>query len=294
MQKIKLLTDSACDIPIEYEKDLDIDILSIPITIDGKGYLERKDFTPQEFYDLQLAAKEIPSTSCITFMEFMEHYQQAYQEGYTNLIHVTICGNGSSIYSAAQIARDMLYKENPEIEKKMKIDIVDSKIYTVAYGYPLMQADKMVKEGVDAQEIVDYLRDFFDRVEVYFSVFTLEFVKKSGRVKSAAAFVGEVLGLRPIICITEGKSEVIEKIRGDKQVVPRLAQFYKELSKPEKTPYMVVHGIDRRPADELAALLTKQLGYPPVMIAPVGASIAINAGPKVVGIIFVGNKRQPK
>lgn len=90
MQKIKLMTDSTSDIDPELEQSLDIQILCFPVTVDGVGYRERQDFTNTEFYQMLEHAVEFPTTAQLTAFEIQEAYEQALQEGYTNLIYVTI------------------------------------------------------------------------------------------------------------------------------------------------------------------------------------------------------------
>ena len=98
--------------------------------------------------------------------------------------------------------------------------MIDSLCYTYTYGYAVVQAAKQAEEGRSYEEILAYLDDYFSRAETYFSVYNLDFAKKSGRISVAAAFVGDMLGLRPIMSIIDGEIKIIEKVRGDKAVVP--------------------------------------------------------------------------
>ncbi len=291
MEKIKFLTDSACDIPQELEEEFEIDIMPIPIAIEGKSYLERMDFSTEEFYDILGRVSEIPVTSHITSPVFLEKYEELYQAGYTNVIHVTICGNGSSMFSAAQVARDLFFEEHPQAKGSFQIDILDSKTYTMAYGYPIIQAAKMARAGESAQKILEYLEDFFNSVEIYFSVFNLDFAKKSGRISCAAAFVGEVLGLRPIISIIDGEIKIISKVRGDKNIVPKLCSLACERREKPGTPFFTLRAIGPEPAQELSAVLEKQWKQSSQGIYYAGASITINAGPRLVGVAVLGKNR---
>ena len=109
---------------------------------------------------------------------------------------------------------------------KLEIHIVDSGTYSLAYGWPTMQAAKMAKSGKSVEEILLWLEDYFSSVEIYLGCYTLEYAKKSGRISAAAAFVGDVLGLRPIIAMIGGGTKVVDKVRGEKNVAPRLLQAY--------------------------------------------------------------------
>ena len=290
MQTIKLITDSACDIPQETAREWDITVLPIPITVDGVGYLERVDFTAQEFYHRLLAAKSIPTTSHITSAAFAEQYALAFAQGYAHVIVVTIHSGGSNMFEAATMAVSLFREDHPEAAS-MQIELVDSKTYTMAYGYPIVEAAKMARAGKPCAELVRYLNDFFARLEIYFATYTLEFVKKSGRVSAAASFVGDVLGLRPIISIIDGESKVVEKVRGDKNVVPRLAELallHRELG----TPYLTLRALTEEVGEQLTALLEEKTGDKCVGLFFAGASIAINAGPRLVGVMVLGKPRR--
>lgn len=288
--KIKIVTDSACDITKEDEATYQIEILPFPVTVDDKSYMERVDFTYEEFYDLLENCTEIPSTAQITAIRFEELYERVWKEGYSDLIYVAINSGGSGTYNNALMAQKSFYRAHPEAEGKFKIHAVDSKTYTIAYGYPVVQAAIKASKGVSAENIVAYLHDWFDSVEIYFAPYNLEFVKKSGRVSCAAAFVGELLGLRPIISIIDGKTEIVEKVRGDKSVIPTLLKYAAKQMVPH-TEYCVVGGALEDRFEELQKAAVATLKYEPVSNVHIGAAIAINAGPKVVGIIVKGQKR---
>ena len=238
-QKIFFITDSACDIPPQEEAQLDnLCILPIPVTADGEGYYERESFTAEEFYDLIERCKEIPVTSHIPSITFQERYEQAWEKGYTHLVVLTIYSGASSMYHSALMARDAFLEEHPGA---MTIEVIDSNCYTVGYGYPLMQACKKAQQGAEFEEVVAYIRDYLDRVRIYFSPFTLQYVKKSGRVSCTAAFVGELIGLRPVISAV-GTTSVVEKVRGNAAILSSMEKMFaaQRSKKQENAPYMIL------------------------------------------------------
>ena len=99
MQRIKLMTDSACDLPGSLARQLGIEVIPIPIAVDGKGYLEGVDFTPREFYTILQQAKQIPTTSQISPVTYCERYHAAYQQGYTDVILMGISSTASATYA---------------------------------------------------------------------------------------------------------------------------------------------------------------------------------------------------
>ncbi|MFZ2537358.1 MAG: DegV family protein, partial [Oscillospiraceae bacterium] len=209
INKIKIMTDSASDIPAELEAEYSIRILPFPVTIGDNGYLERVDFSNSEFYNMLIAAPKIPTTSQITTIQFYEEFKTIQKEGYREVIYTSINAKGSSTYNNALMAKEQLFKKHPELISEFKIHVVNSAAYTIAYGYPVIEAAKKAQKGASSKEIVGYLEDWFDSVEIYFAPYTLEFVRKSGRVPVAAAFVGELIGLRPIISIINGETKIV-------------------------------------------------------------------------------------
>lgn len=291
--RIKIMTDSASDIPPELEDKYDIRILPFPVTVGDTGYLERVDFTPTEFYDILLTSPKIPATSQITQIRFEEEFAKIQSDGYDEVIFVSINAGGSSTYNSAVLARDVLYGKHPEWKDSFKIHLVDSKTYCLAYGYAVIEAAKKAKKGASTAEILAFLNDWFDSVEIYLAPYTLEFAKKSGRIPCAAAFVGELIGLKPIIAMIDGKTTILEKVRGEKAIIPTLINYAKENAVP-MTPYLVVKGTLDEQGQELFDASQKALGHGAVGIYNAGAAIAINAGPKMVALIIKGKRRSKK
>jgi len=283
MQKIKIMTDSACDISIEHEQELGIKIMCFPITIDNKGYIERETLSKEEFYDLLATCSELPSTAQITSFRYVEAYKELFDEGYTDVINITISSSGSNTYNSALLAMKTFYEENPSANEKFRIHVIDSLTYTSGYGYAVIEAATKVKKGATSDEIMAYLEDWFSSVEIYFSPYSLEQVKRSGRVSCAAAFMGELLGLRPLIQMVDGTSNVLEKIRGNKNIIPKIADTAIKNMIPH-TPYIIIKGSVNDHAIELSKEMTKRVGYPPAMTIQIGAAVANNAGAEVAGI----------
>ena len=150
-----------------------------------------------------------------------------------------------------------------------------------------MQAAEKIEAGASFQEIISYLKGCFDHTHVYFSPFTLKYVKKSGRVSCAAAFVGELIGLRPVISMNGGPSQTVAKVRGSGAVTPQMVSLFQQHA-AKHTPYIVLRAKTTQYPQELAKLMEDTVGYPPVGIFKIGASITINTGPDIVGLVFLG------
>lgn len=282
-QKIKLMTDSVSDISKDRAEALGIHMLYFPVMIEGKSLREELDFTKEEFYGMIDRAKEYPMTAQLTPFEILEAYEQIAAEGYTDLIYVTIGSGGSGTYNNAIMTRNQYYEEHPD--SRMKIHLVDGRNYTATYGYAVTEAAKMLARGASVPEIVDYIEDWVRHAGLYFVPMTLKYVKRSGRVSAAAAFAGELLGLKPFCRICNCESSVIQKIRGEQNMIPKMVEVVKADIQPH-SPYIVMQASDSKIAQEFGAALTKALGYPPECYWNIGASICCNAGPHVFGFVI--------
>ena len=129
MSKIKISTDSTSDIPASFREELNISVLPLTILHEGKEYRDGVDITPTEFYKILDEASVLPVSSQVRATEYLSLYQQVAEEGYTDLIHVSINAKGSGTYQAAVMSRDMFFEEHPEV--KLNIHIIDSRTYSV-------------------------------------------------------------------------------------------------------------------------------------------------------------------
>ncbi len=290
MNKVKILTDSSCDIPKDKEEELGIKIMNFSIVVDGNDYRERVDFDSDGYFKMMDEALEFPSTSQVTMFEFFEAYKEIFEQGYTDVIHITISSTGSNTHNAAIMARNRFYDE-VENGEKMRIHIVDSANYTAVQGYGVIQAAIKAQKGSSVDEILSYLEEWYSSAEVIFAAYTLKYAKRSGRISATAAFAGEMLGLKPIIKIAGGVSSTPNKVRGDKNIIPKIVEMAEAEMIPH-TPYCIVYGSVREYADELSKAMTKKFGYAPEWLCKIGAAVASNAGHQVVGIVIKSNRRK--
>lgn len=289
MSKIKFITDSASDLSKEYAEKYNIDLQGFPITVGDKSFRDG-DISNEEYYDLIDASPTLPVHSQLTVFEFGELFEKYANEGYEDIFFISINAHGSATYQNACAARDNYFSEHPEMADKLNIRVLDSTSYSGTYGYPVIEAVKMAEAGKSADEIEKYLADWFEVCEVYLAVYGLRYVKKSGRISAAAAFAGELLGLKPIILLKGEGTKVVAKPRGAQNVVPKLADVTCERIEKD-SPYIVIGGKDLSHREELAELLTKRLGYPPVDYSfRVGGAVGANSGPDIVAVAFKAKK----
>lgn len=288
MKKFVVMTDSACDLPQELADQHHIDIVCFKIALDGEGYTERVDFTPEQYSSMLREAKGLPTTSQVTQFEFLDQFEAYDRAGVEELLYVSINAGGSGTNAAAHRAREEFLESHPD--SRMKITIVDSHSYSIAYGSQVIEAAKMLESGRTMDEVVAYLEDMFARMEVLLGAYTLKIIRKSGRVSAAAAIAGDLLGIRPIFTLIDGESRVIKKVRGDKQVLATIVSEMKTRMEPG-TPYYV--GVaDRKYETEYVAACEKAVGYPPAFAFHLGCAVCSNTGPDAVGVVYQGKKRE--
>jgi DegV family protein with EDD domain len=287
--KIRIITDSGCDIPLGSEEAFNIDILPFNIIIDDKEYLERQELTPQKFYELAENYAGIPKTSQVTMFRFEEKFLECVESGARDIIVVPINSAGSQTYSNALMARENL-KEEGKLGKT-KIHVVDSHCYSVGYGYAVIEAAKKIRAGQSAENIVAYLEDWFNCTETYLLTFDLRHARKSGRITAAASVVGGLMGIKPVISMIDDKTTVIKKARGEKSAVEAAVEVMAERMTPG-TPWLMLRTTVLEAEDYMIELMTKKTGKPPAMESYVGSAVGSNAGTKAIGVIIRGKPRK--
>ena len=253
MSKIALLTDSCCDLSKETIEELGIKLLPFTLTVGGESFRETIDKSTQEFYELLEKTDEIPKHSQISPVTFEEAYKELFEQGYTDIISVSINSQGSGTYNNSIIGKNDFFENVPEAKDKVRIFNLDSKCYTLFYGYPLMEAAKKIRRGADAEEIVAYLEDWFK-------------------------------GLKPVILFADGTTTIVDKIRGEKNIVPKLAEIVEKNMTPQ-TPYLMIHGKDNTLAKEVEKELYKKTGRKAEMYGSIGAVVTANIGPELVAVL---------
>lgn len=287
-ENVRIITDSGCDIAPEVEERYKkyLTIMPFAINVNGKDYVDRADFTPEEFYKILKENSEIPKHSQLTPVQFEEKYRELYDEGVREIIVDVINGFGSQTCGNAVLA-----KKN--IDGKLdglKIHVVNARNYTLGYGYPVVEACKKLEAGQDVASVVAYLEDWAAHIEAYIIGFDLRHMKKSGRISAAASFLGELMGLKPLISLFDGSTEVIKKARGEKAVIDAAVEVLSQRMIPE-TPWCVITTTRPDCDKEFIDKMTKKVGYGPAMVSKCGVVVSCNAGPEFIGVLIRGQDR---
>ena len=285
MPRIKIATDSTADIPGELCSRWNIGVLPLTILHEGKEYRDGVDITPQDFYRILDTAEKLPVSSQVTVSMYMELFDQCRAEGYSDLIHVTINSKGSGTYQAAELAKSMYYESNPEAKKEFRIHLVDSRTYSMAYGIPVVEGAQMISAGASVEEVLSHIREWLAHARPMFIPLNLKCVRKSGRVSPAAAFVGDALGLKPLITFEDGEAKILSKARGENSALTALVDRCMQERKPG-TNYALVYGNNPEAFERLREACARKMDIPPLAEYPVGCVIGINTGPNMIGILY--------
>lgn len=288
MSKYVVLTDSTCDLPEETAKQHNIDIVCFKIALDGEGYTERVDFTPEQFCEMLKKASGLPTTAQITQFEFFDKFEEYDRQGVEQTLYISINAGGSGTNAAAHAAAAQFHEEHPD--SRMEIFIVDSHAYSMAEGAGVIEAKQKLDAGETMESVVEYLNDKYAKMEILLTAYTLKVIRKSGRISAAAAIAGDLLGIHPIFTLNDGVSQVVKKVRGEKAVVSSMATTMASRM-AQGTPYYI--GVsDHKYDEEYVEACTKKVGYAPVGIFHLGCAVLSNTGAEAVGLVFEGAKRE--
>lgn len=280
---IKIVTDSAADIPGQIAEDLDIEILPFMINIDGKQIVADKNLTPQEFYTMVENCTEIPSTSQMSPADLEDIYRKIGSEH--TIIHITMSARGSGINNTSNLVAAQLNSEG------FDITVIDSGKFTMIIGDTVIKAAKMARDGASKQEIIDFAVESYARDTAYFLVDDLTFLKKGGRIKATTMAISKVLDIKPILTINDGLVEATRKVRGLKKSLSVLVDFVEErMENPQENEVMI---LDSDAPDKVAAIeemIRERINPKKITYAKIGPVITCHAGPGLVGVYFKHKK----
>lgn len=289
MAKVKIITDSGCDISKEDELRYGIDIMSFEVTLGSETLCERQTCSNSEFLKKIDESEYLPKTSQITTFRFEEKFRKCVEEEYDDVIVVLINSTGSQTYANAVQAKKNLEEENAL--GNTRFHILDSHCYSLGYGYPVVEGARKLEAGMSVDMVLAFMEDWFNCCEIYIIGFNLRHMKKSGRISAAAAFLGEMLNLKPIISLIDGKSEVVRKCRGERNAINEAVAYIKERMIPE-TPWHLLTTTAGELDDMFAENYAKEVGTPVTLREECGFVVASNAGTKFIGVILKGMPRR--
>ncbi len=281
---VRIITDSGSDIlPGEYPN---VDVLPLSIAFGDATYQDGVDLTHRRFYELLVESDELPTTGQVNPYAFSQALARAHAAGEEAVI-VTLSSKLSGTHQSAMVAA---------AEAKGHVRVVDSLNVCVGERILVELACRLAEKGLSAAQIADELEAARYRVHVVALLDTLEYLRKGGRISNAAGAVGELLSIKPVISIDEGRVVVLGKARGSKNGRNLLNEQVKaaggiDFSMPLALGYA---GLSRKLLDkyiEDSAGLWQE-GYPAgdLPVYTVGATIGTHVGPGAIALGFFRSK----
>ncbi len=281
---VKIITDSTSYIPEEYIKDYDINMVSLNVILEGKSYRE-VDLDNVEFYRKMELTGEIPNSSQPSLDEMMKVFEEVVKGG-DDIVGIFLSSKMSGAYSSANLVKSMVLEKYPNA----KIEIIDSMTNCMQMGYEVLEAARFAKEGKTIEEVVDIAIKTRERSRFLFFPDTLKYLKKGGRIGGAAALLGTVLQIKPILTVENGVTTVYEKVRTKKRAINTIIDKVLKDAKEKGLSEVIVHHINcEEEGKSLAKALEEKL-HIPVKYQTIGPIIGLHVGPASIGVAYYTKK----
>lgn len=279
----RIITDSASDIPQKIKEEYGLHVIPTPVTIDEKDYFDGDTIFPDKFYRIQQESRSEIKTYHISQYMFYEHFKPYAQRG-DEVLYICFSTGIAGTFQAASLAKKDLLEEYPDFE----ITIIDSRCASIGFGLVVYKLLQMQKNGAPKELIIEAAEFFCEHMEHTFTVSTLEYLAKGGRLSKASAAIGGVLDIKPIIIVDEkGALEAVEKVRGMKKAAKRCLELVEEKGVSlDKQVVGVCYGADPSTSEATEKALLEQLHVKGILKAQVGCAIGAHTGPGIVGIVF--------
>ncbi|WP_210364611.1 DegV family protein [Bacillus sp. REN3] len=279
---VKIMADSACDLPLEFYGQNDTLLFPLKVQIDGSEYDDLKTIQPDQVYDA-IRAGNLPKTSQASPAGFKEAFTELAKNKQDG-IYIAFSSELSGTYQTAVMIADQVKEEYPDLN----LTIIDTKCASLGYGLIVMEAVKMAKENASKEAILKDIEFRRQHMEHLFSVDDLDHLAKGGRVSKASAFVGGLLNIKPLLNVEDGKLIPIEKIRGKKKLLRRILEVMKERGVSfEQQTVGISHADDLGTAHEMKDMISQELNPKEIVITSIGAAIGSHTGPGTIAIFFL-------
>lgn len=287
--KTVILTDSSSDLPLKFIEDNKIPALGLICQFKGKEFVDDfgKTLSHQEFYNA-IRKGETATTSQINVYRYTEEFRKHVIQG-KSIIYIGFSSALSGCLSSAVKAREDLIEEYKDAD----ITIIDTKSASLGQGLLVYYAYEMLNNGSSKEEIVDWIENNKLKMNHWFTVEDLIYLKRGGRISGASAMVGTILNIKPIMHVDdEGRLVPVTKINGRKKSLKMLAEMLKErIVHPEEQVIAISHGDCQDDAEYLQSLIQESFHVKDIIIGNVGPVIGSHSGPGTVALFFIGERR---
>jgi DegV family protein with EDD domain len=272
---VRVVTDSACDLPQDLVDALSIEIVPLTIRFGTEELVDRFELTTDEFWRRLRITEALPETSAPSAGAFEQRFRDLIERGATGIVCVSLSSRLSATMQAAQVAAAAAGSECP-------IHVIDSLTCSLGLGSLVLTAARRAADGDPIDKIVAEVIDRRDRTRLFGSLDTLEFIKRGGRIGNARALLGTMLSLKPVVEVRDGAVEEAGRVRTRSKSLRLLADKVREQPVDSVS---VLHG-QAPDVDELLDLLDPIVPKDEIVVGVVGPVIGTHAGPGVIGVTF--------
>lgn len=271
--RVAIVTDSTADLPLALAAARSVTVVPLTLHFEGRSLLDGIDITPSEFYRKLPSATTHPTTSQPSPGRFAEVYSSLL-DGHDAVVSVHISEKLSGTVASARQAADMT---DPG-----RVHVIDSEVVSMSLGLVTLVASALAAQGLDAATIESRVLAMRPQIHTYFSVATLEFLRRGGRIGRASALLGSVLQVKPVLCIRDGLVTPLERVRTFERALNRVIELVRAVDTGHGVCLIVGHADSQADAERVGRELEPIADT--LMIQPLGPVVGAHAGPGVVGV----------
>lgn len=277
---IRIVTDSTSYIPMELRNKYDISVVSLGISFGLETY-DEEDMDYDTFYDKMDKHEQLPTSSQPTPLRLYELFEQLVLAG-DSIVGIFLSSDMSGTYSSALMAKSMIVEKYPDAG----IEIIDSRSNCMELGFAVLAAAKAAHEGKNLEQVIAEARNVMRKSRFLFVPQTLEYLRKGGRIGGAAAFLGSILQIRPILTVIDGKTAVFHKVRTTRRAIATIIDEFLKDVKEKGLGEVVVHHINcMTEGAKIAKMIEEHLKIT-VPVYPIGPVIGLHVGPGALGVVY--------
>lgn len=283
MSKVAIVTDSTAYLPPSLSSKYPIFTIPLYLHWGDKVYKDGVDIQPEEFYKKMKSSKEVPVSAPPTVNDFVEIYKNVIDQGY-DIFSIHISENLSQTIASAREARKSVASE--------RIAIFDSRNTAMAMGFQVLAGAKAAAEGAGLRQCQDVVEKASKNSGLFFVVEDLEYLRRGGRIGNAAAFLGQLLNLKPILTFHGVETEAVERVSGMSRAIDRMLELVEIEVKKLGNPVHIasLHSDDPADAESLLERAKKRFGKFILETSAVSALspvIGSHVGPGSVALCFM-------
>jgi len=277
MTRIRVLTDSACDLPEDVARRLDIDIVSLTIRFGDKEYVDRVDLTPSAFWAKCKSSKTLPETAAPSPGAFQAAYERAKSDGCDGVLVLTLSAALSATNQSATLAAEAVAKIIP-------VRVIDTRAVSMAQGLLCIEIAEVAQTGVSLDELAERVEALTTKVGVVAMLDTLEHLVKGGRIGGARALLGQVLSIKPLLELKDGVVAEAGRQRTKAKALAAIAEVAK--SRAPLRRFALVHG-DSPEVKHLEALVADISTEFPLIVTDMGPVVGTHGGPGIIALCWI-------